>query len=546
MESLRKRTKENILGYLILALVLGIMLWATREIASSKLVPQLSEAGRLHGMRARVIALSNGASEVEQIDAFVKEQVQRHGLPGLALALVEGDQVIFMKGYGKADQTGRPITPQTPFILASVSKPLTAVAIMQLVEAGQVELDAPVQRYTPDFRVADPVASSQITVRHLLLHTSGIPNTACDTRIDANTLAEYMAELQTVELDSPIGTRHNYCSGNYNILGRIIETVSGQSFGEYMQENVFTPLDMQHSFTSEQEAQQAGMAQGFQWFFGLPVPTHHRYNPSQLPSGYIISSVEDMSHFLVSQLNQGHYADSNILTVDGISAMQTPGIDRANDGGYGFGWVISPVGDVPAVWHDGVNVNYHSLLLMQPETRRGVVMLMNSFGIVAYESAYKEIEEGVVRLFTDQEPASDSTWSFGTIYLVIDVILAVILAIAATPLLRMRHWHRWLRERQQAGRLPLIRVSLRAAWEIGLALAFLIVIRLLVVTGIFGGQSWYEVLTVFPDFVLWIWALALVVFFTGVIRLKLILQTRRAGIHAGQKVGNETPLVESS
>ncbi len=94
--------------------------------------------------------------EAERVDAFVREEMQRHHLPGLAPATVEGDQVIFMKGYGKADQSGRPVTHQTPFLLASISKPLTATAIMQLKEAGKVELDAPVQKYIPEFRVADP------------------------------------------------------------------------------------------------------------------------------------------------------------------------------------------------------------------------------------------------------------------------------------------------------------------------------------------------------------------------------------------------------
>jgi CubicO group peptidase (beta-lactamase class C family) len=471
-----------------------------------------------------VSASSVNASKVERIDAFVSQQMQRHGIPGLALALVDGDTVIFMKGYGKADQTGRLITPKTPFILASVSKPLTAVAIMQLVDAGQVELDAPVQKYLPEFRVADTIASSQITVRHLLLHTSGIPTTACDTKVNAQTIEEYVAELQTVELDAPVGTRHNYCSGNYNILGRIIEVVSGQPFGEFMQEHVFTPLDMQQSFTSEREAQEAGLAQGYQWLFGLSVPTRHPYNPSQLPSGYMISSAEDMSHFLISQLNEGQYVDATLLSANSIADMQVASTKRGEDGGYGFGWVIAPVGDVPAVWHDGVNVNFHSLLLMQPETKRGAVVLMNSFGIVPYQDAYKEIEEGVARMLADLDPAPEST-RLGIVYLMIDVLLAGLLAIVLFPLLRMRFWHRWLLVRRQENRLPLIRVSLRAAWEIGFALAFLIGIRVIIVTGL-GAQSWYEVLTVFPDFVLWVWAFALTMLLTGVIRMKLILQTR--------------------
>lgn len=471
-------------------------------------------------------AASVNTSTLERIDAFVTQQMERHHLPGLALALVEGDQVIFMKGYGKADQSGRPVTPQTPFILASVSKPLTATAIMQMVEAGRIELDAPVQRYLPEFQLADPVASGQITVRHLLLHTSGIPGTACDTRTDASTLEEFVSELQTVNLAAPVGSQHIYCSGNYNVLGRIIEVVAGQSFGEYMQENIFTPLDMQHSFTSEPEAERAGLARGYQWFFGLPISIHHRYNSSQLPSGYMISSAEDMSHFLVAQLNEGRYAGSNILSAQSIAAMRTQGATRSAGGEYGFGWVISPFGDVPAIWHDGVNVNFHSLILMQPDTQQGVVVLMNAFGIVSYESAYKELEQGLARLMAGMEPTKPG-WSLVSLYLIINALLAVILALVFLPLVRMQNWQRWLSERQQSGKLPRFRVILRSAWEIGFALTFLAVIRLFIVEGL-GAQSWYEVLTVFPDFVLWIWALGLIVLVTGILRLTVILRTGRA------------------
>jgi CubicO group peptidase (beta-lactamase class C family) len=106
-------------------------------------------------------------------------------------------------------------------VLASASKPITALAITQLVEAGSVELDAPVQRYLPAFRVADPVASQQITVRHLLNHTSGLPERSCDSsRFGAATLEEFVTALQTIELDTPVGARHAYCSGNYGAVWR--------------------------------------------------------------------------------------------------------------------------------------------------------------------------------------------------------------------------------------------------------------------------------------------------------------------------------------
>ena len=95
-------------------------------------------------------------------------------IPGLALGIVQGDEIVHLRGFGEADSSGRAVTPQTPFIIGSLSKSVTALAVMQLVEAGKVELDAPVQRYLPWFRVADEEASAEITVRHLLNHTSGL------------------------------------------------------------------------------------------------------------------------------------------------------------------------------------------------------------------------------------------------------------------------------------------------------------------------------------------------------------------------------------
>lgn len=538
-------TKAALLVAIFISGILTTSIGSTTPAGQAKILPSsimqvLSPFSSLLGTRNGTLSGEN--STVEQIDDFVNQEIKRHKIPGLALALVDGNQIVFMKGYGQADQTGRSITPQTPFLLASVSKPLTATAVMQLVEAGKVDLDAPVQQYVPEFRLADAEASRQITVRHLLLHTGGIPVTACDTRSNAGTLAEYVTELQTVKLASPVGTRHIYCSGNYNLLGRVIETVSGQSYAEYIHEHIFIPLEMRQSFTSESEAQQAGMAQGYQWFFGLALPTDHPYNQSQVPSGYLISSAEDMGHFLISQLNNGQYKDVPLLSADVIAAMQVPGTERGSDGAYGFGWVIEPVGGVPAVWHDGVNTNYHSLVLMLPETRRGAVVLMNSFGIVAYESAYKEIERGIVQLLVGIEPAEPSQ-SLGNLYLWVDAILLVILGIAIWPLARMGNWYRRLQKRVEAGHLKLGWAGLRATLEIGFALVFLIGIRTWIVTGL-GGQSWYEVFTVFPDFVLWIWVFAVVIFSTGAIRAILILKLRHIQFHQAQRV-LETPLVNN-
>src|SRR5688500_7250573 len=112
--------------------------------------------------------------DLAAIDHYVESEMQATGIPGLALGIVRGDQIVHLRGFGDADESGRPVTPETPFIMASVGKSFTALAVMQLVEAGELDLDAPVQRYLPWFRVADPNASARITVRHLLNQTSGL------------------------------------------------------------------------------------------------------------------------------------------------------------------------------------------------------------------------------------------------------------------------------------------------------------------------------------------------------------------------------------
>lgn len=465
--------------------------------------------------------------DVARIDAFVREQLRQHGIPGLALAVVDGEQIVHLGGYGKADQSGRSITAQTPFVLASVSKPLTALAIMQLVEAGKVELDAPVQRYLPTFRIADPVASQQITVRHLLQHTSGIPEAGCqNSRFGAKTLADFVAALQTIELEAPVGTRHIYCSGNYNILGYLIERVSGQSYADYMQQYVFAPLAMHHSFTDEQAAKRDGLAQGYHWLFGLPTPTNYAYDPVQMPSGFLIASAEDLAHFLLAQLDDGRFGAVTVLSPQGIAAMQAPGVPiGASQDGYGLGWRTTTLGGIAVLAHAGDHPNVHTLLFIEPTSRRGAVLLLNSQNMLAQFGAFREIEAGVARLLAGQEPAPTTALRLPTLYSLIDAALGSLLVLACWSFLRLPGWEQRLRLQQTAGQMQLWRVGLRVLWEVTLPLSLLVGARLLLHA--MGAQSWAEGLLLFPDFGVWLWLFALLMLFTGVLRFIRCQRVRR-------------------
>src|SRR6266496_5056579 len=110
----------------------------------------------------------------DAVDDYISTRMKELGVPGAALVIIQGDQIVHLKAFGEADASGRPVTPQTPFFTGSTGKSFTALAIMQLVEAGKIKVDAPVQTYLPWFRVADADASAMITVRQLLNQVSGV------------------------------------------------------------------------------------------------------------------------------------------------------------------------------------------------------------------------------------------------------------------------------------------------------------------------------------------------------------------------------------
>jgi CubicO group peptidase (beta-lactamase class C family) len=274
------------------------------------------------GMLEPIAASAQSASDdinVAAIDAYISNKMQTPRIPGVSVAVVKDDQVLYLKGYGEADPAGHPVTPQTPFVIGSISKSFTALAVMQLVEAGQVDLDAPVQRYLPWFRLADPKASMQITVRELLTMTSGISGngalaTFTWTDDDAGALDRHVRYLSNVGVDFPPGQGLEYSNGNYTTLGAIIQAVSGQSYEDYVQQQILAPLDMQHTYLSEDEARAHGMATGYMWWFGIPVATATPYSRGELPAGFIISSAEDMGHFIIAEMNGGRYRDRSVLS----------------------------------------------------------------------------------------------------------------------------------------------------------------------------------------------------------------------------------------
>jgi CubicO group peptidase (beta-lactamase class C family) len=335
------------------------------------------------------VATAQQAPDTSAIDAFVEERLHSLGAPGAALAIVRGGEIVHLAGYGIANDDGAPVTPQTPFLLASFSKSMTAVAVMQLVEAGQVELDAPIQDYLPWFMPGTP-----ITVRQLLNQTSGLDETQGYHRnlepdsLDA--LEQSIRRLATTRLDHMPGTTYEYSNSNYDVLGLLVETVSGQPYADYIQANLFQPLAMRHAYTSLEAARAAGMSNAFYPFFGRQTnfDALMPYSRAVQPSAGLIASVEDMAHYLAMHLDEGRFEDAQLLSPAAIDTLHAPAVATAPVPGaleYAMGWAIWPFDDaalpgqpVPtALSHGGEWLGFQNIMLLIPAYDLGLVLLMN-------------------------------------------------------------------------------------------------------------------------------------------------------------------------
>jgi CubicO group peptidase (beta-lactamase class C family) len=311
-------------------------------------------------------------SDFTAITTYIEAEMKAQHIPGLALAIVQGDRIVHLQGFGVANPRGEPVTRETPFILGSVSKSFTAMAVMQLVDAGQIELDAPVQRYLPWFRVADEQASSAITVRHLLNQTSGIAEAAGLNNATSRDMSDGALEAQvrgfsTARLNHAVGEVFEYSNANYDILGLIVQTVSGQAYGSYIQEHIFVPLEMTHAFTSETEAMAQGLATGHRFWFGRPLPFGAPYTLANQPSGFLIAGAQDMAHYLIAYLNNGTYAGKSVLSPSGIAAMHQRPLQDEGESYYGMGWFVGEVDGIPKMTHGGDTANFHTTMTILPE-----------------------------------------------------------------------------------------------------------------------------------------------------------------------------------
>ncbi len=329
------------------------------------------------------VALSTSVPE-GSIDDFIDSEMPASGVPGLAYAVVADGDITLAGGRGVVTLgEDKRVTPDTPFLIGSVSKSFTALSVMQLVEAGEIDLDAGVSDYLDAFS-GQPAGA--VTIRQLLSHTSGfstLQGNASHTDITGgkDELARRVDQLSEVTPGYAPDEKWEYSNTNYQILGRVVEVVSGQEFQAYVGTNILEPVGMDHSFVADGEVHE-DMATGHRPWFGTKRPlSENTTDRATAPQGGIVASASDLARYLQMMMN----GEDDVLSAAGKTQMMRPA--SAASPFYGLGWYIDSGNRT--VWHSGLTPGVETLATMVPADQDGVVVLVNgSSGLGFGETAH--------------------------------------------------------------------------------------------------------------------------------------------------------------
>ncbi len=335
------------------------------------------------------------------LDAFIERQMQRAHVPGLAAGIVRDGELVWSSGYGYAHVKKRtPVTPDTIFMLASISKTITGTAVLQLHDDGILDLDADINTWLPfDVRHGRHPAR-KITARQLLTHTSGIRDD--DAQYDAYSrgdseisLHDFLREYLHPQGDQyhrrrnfapwQPGKRYEYSNTGYALLGLLVESATGQDFNEFCKERLFAPLNMQHTSWRLADLPRARIAMPYAWRGGRYRAYGH-YGYPDYPNGLLRTSVTHLARFAAMHLNDGTWQGERLLepsTAQEMRRVQRPAI--ADDMGLSF--FTEQRGGLRLVGHDGGDDGVSTQMWLSPERGLAVILLTNGDALANREEA---------------------------------------------------------------------------------------------------------------------------------------------------------------
>ncbi|NKB90383.1 MAG: serine hydrolase [Acidobacteria bacterium] len=358
-----------------------------------KITGEFTQGGQIFAF-----SMTRGADMAEQardalegIDPIIEKALEDFGVPGLSIAVVADDQLVFAKGYGQRDvENGLPATENTLFAIGSTSKAFTAFVLALLVDEGQLAWDDPVIEHMPDFRLQDDYATQHLTVKDLLIHSSGLPRHDLAWYGANATREEIFARLAHLEPTAEFRETWQYQNIMFMTAGLLAERVTGKTWEQLVQERIFNPLEMSRAnFSVENSKADDDHALPYRLAEGEATLVPFRNIDAVGPAGSINSSVAEMTQWMRLHLGGGEINGQRLIEESTMQAMHTPamvvggypGGRNVFGMGYGMGWMVEAQRGHFVVQHGGGIDGFISWVALLPKDNFGVVVYTNADGL---------------------------------------------------------------------------------------------------------------------------------------------------------------------
>lgn len=393
--------------------------------------------------------LAKGDIDYIAINNQLEKEAEKIHIPGMAVIIVDSKDILFAGTYGDCCDI------DVPFIIGSVSKSFTALAIMQLVEEGKINLDETISSYIDtSLYFLDATDGDKITVRQLLNQTGG--------------LGTYQ-RFGNARITDSYG-KHQYANVNYGLLGKIIESVSQKSYADYMKDAIFLPLQMEHTAATLSQSKENGLIMGYRNYFGIPIAGEPDYpndsSWSTVPAGYLSSSASDMAKYLQMYLNGG----MGIVSQDSLNTMfyDNVYVEDTSPYYYGMGWILTEQYGETILTHSGLVENYSSNMFLLPKRGLGIVFLINMNDYFVANQLVNIISDNVIlTLLNKKELYEISGEPYITRHLLLNTAYFTLLILSIYPIATIRKWKKKIKTKRLAafdiarhGILPALLLSL--------------------------------------------------------------------------------------
>lgn len=318
----------------------------------------------------------------QEIDAYLKSLIDSGGIPGIAVGIIKGSNIVYKKCFGVANvQTKQKLEPSHIFHIASISKTFAATAIMQLHEKGKLDINKTLVSYLPYFELADD-RCKKITIKQMLNHTSGMPDVEDyeweKATSDQGAAERYTRSLVDKKLISEPGVEFHYSNMAFDILADVIAKVSKMSFEQYLKQTILDPLEMYESSFYFPDIKQSLRTSPH---IGNPatVSAIYPYNRMHAPSSTLNTNILELAHWAIANMHGGKYKDIMILspTTHAMMMNSTFTIDAAEKRAIGLSWFMYPYEGNINYEHGGSDLGYRSMLTLIPEKKLGIIILCN-------------------------------------------------------------------------------------------------------------------------------------------------------------------------